>query len=83
MSNDDNFIDRQECPRCKCCEADLYACSNCDEGFVGHDCGEDTCCCLDPEDNVRCDICGGKGNYFICAGGCTRKGKHLTKSEAI
>ncbi len=40
-------------------------CENCGgEGFVGHDCGEDCCCCLDPEDNVPCDVCGGKGGYW-------------------
>lgn len=33
------------------------------EGFSHHDCGEDTCCCLDPEDNVPCDICRGKGGW--------------------
>lgn len=25
------------------------------------------CCCLHPEDNVRCDICRGKGGYMVCA----------------
>ena len=40
-------------------------CWNCDEnGFVDHDCGEDSCCCLDPEPNVRCDICKGKGGWW-------------------
>jgi len=39
-------------------------CWNCaGTGFTHHDCGEDTCCCLDPEDNVRCDTCEGRG-YF-------------------
>jgi hypothetical protein len=42
-------------------------CSYCDEGYSDHDCGEDTCCCLDPEDNVRCDICRGKCGWYICA----------------
>jgi hypothetical protein len=41
-------------------------CWNCDEGYTGHDCGEDCCCCADPEDNVRCDICRGKGGYMAC-----------------
>ncbi len=31
-----------------------------------HDCGEDTCCCLDPEDRtsldwIVCGVCGGSG----------------------
>ena len=42
-------------------------CYNCDEfGFDGHDCGEDTCCCLHPEDNRRCDICEGKSGWRAC-----------------
>lgn len=36
------------------------------EGFSDHDCGEDCCCCLNPENNVRCDICEGKGGYEVC-----------------
>lgn len=40
-------------------------CWNCGgTGFIGHDCGEDTCCCLNPEDNVECDVCHGKGGWF-------------------
>jgi hypothetical protein len=37
------------------------------EGTTGHDCGEDCCCCLNPYDNVRCDICGGRGYYEVPA----------------
>lgn len=33
------------------------------DGYFGHDCGEDVCCCLYPEDNEVCDICGGDGGY--------------------
>jgi hypothetical protein len=33
----------------------------CGEGVTHHACGEDTCCCLNPEDNVTCATCGGKG----------------------
>ncbi len=43
---------------------DWVECWNCGgEGTDGHDCGEDTCCCLYPEDNVTCDICKGKGGW--------------------
>lgn len=38
-------------------------CSDCDEGFV-HECGEDTCCCLNPEPNIECDVCGGEGGWY-------------------
>ncbi len=45
-------------------------CQNCGgEGTDGHDCGEDCCCCLHPEDNVRCDWCRGKGGSYFCASG--------------
>lgn len=36
------------------------------DGVVGHDCGEDTCCCLYPEDNVRCGTCLGEGSRAVC-----------------
>jgi len=36
------------------------------EGVDGHDCGDDTCVCLHPEDNMRCDICDGKGGWWRC-----------------
>lgn len=43
---------------------DWIDCWNCGgEGYSHHDCGEDCCACLEPEDNVRCDICHGKGGW--------------------
>lgn len=42
---------------------DWIDCTNCNDGFTHHSCGEDTCCCLYPEDNVVCDICRGKGGW--------------------
>ncbi len=44
------------------------SCYNCseDDGFmVGHECGDDSCCCLNPMPNVPCDICGGKGYWLV------------------
>lgn len=39
-------------------------CWNCGgEGYSDHDCGEDCCACLYPEDNVVCDICNGEGGW--------------------
>jgi hypothetical protein len=35
--------------------------------YTRHDCGEDCCCCLNPEDNVLCETCDGKGGYKLCA----------------
>ena len=46
-------------------------CQNCGgEGVTSHDCGEDCCCCAYPEDNVVCDICGGKGAFPVCLSSC-------------
>jgi hypothetical protein len=63
-------------PECVHCHAPMewVDCWNCDEGLAGHDCGEDTCCCLDPEDNVLCDICEGKGGWMSCARQCMEVG---------
>ena len=55
---------------CKKCGSDVYweDCWNCEEGYSHHDCGEDTCCCLDPQPNVECDICNGEGGWYVCLG---------------
>jgi hypothetical protein len=46
---------------------DYHECEECDEdGFVDHDCGEDTCSCCDPEPNVVCERCGGRGGWWRC-----------------
>lgn len=54
---------------CEKCGAQLEyrTCEHCGgEGVSGHDCGEDTCCCLDPEDNIPCDYCDGTGHWLAC-----------------
>lgn len=55
-------------PQCQYCGAAMEweDCWNCEDGYEGHDCGEDCCCCLHPEPNVRCDVCGGEGGYLQC-----------------
>lgn len=52
----------------KCSSSLMWVeCWNCGgEGYSDHDCGEDCCACLHPEDNVRCDICRGKGGWKAC-----------------
>ena len=41
-------------------------CYNCEDGITeDHDCGEDTCCSLNPYPNVRCDVCDGKGYWLL------------------
>lgn len=44
-------------------------CDHCDDGSSHHDCGDDTCCCLDPYPNVECEWCDGTGGFYVC-GGC-------------
>lgn len=44
-----------------------HECENCEDGYSHHDCGEDCCCCLYPENNVICDICEGKRGWYMCS----------------
>jgi hypothetical protein len=65
-----NYSDGQEwdcqCARCGS-SLEREPCWNCGgEGLSHHDCGEDCCCCLYPEDNVRCDVCDGEGGWWQC-----------------
>lgn len=54
-----------QCARCgSSCE--YRRCDSCEDGYDGHDCGEDTCCCLHPEENVVCQICDGDGGWNVC-----------------
>jgi hypothetical protein len=55
-----------QCARCGS-SLDFEDCEYCGgSGYTNHDCGEDCCICLDPEDNVPCDCCGGRGTYPRC-----------------
>lgn len=74
------------CPRCSkdklCCEIGWVDCWECDgEGVSGHDCGEDCCCCLYPEDNVTCNICDGDGGWWECLGRCDSEGVHVREEK--
>jgi hypothetical protein len=58
-------------PGCQCARcgssAEFLSCASCGgEGYSHHDCGEDTCCCLHPEDNVVCSACCGEGGSWHC-----------------
>lgn len=54
------------CPECGA-EMTRVECWECGgEGVSGHDCGEDTCCCMDPDDNMTCELCNGKGGWPDC-----------------
>lgn len=64
--------DRED-PPCPDCggDAEWVACEGCGgEGVAGHDCGEDTCCCVDPQDNLECQICEGWGGWWSCVDRC-------------
>jgi hypothetical protein len=55
-----------QCARCGA-SMEWRNCDYCDsEGYTGHECGEDCCCCLGPEPNVPCDICDGRGGWYDC-----------------
>lgn len=43
---------------------DCGACGG--DGYVDHDCGEDSCPCADPEINVPCGVCDGEGGFPFC-----------------
>lgn len=55
---------------CQCarCGSSVHSerCDYCEDGFDGHDCGEDCCCCLRPEENVPCQYCNGNGVWHTC-----------------
>ena len=53
------------------CECSIWVdCWECGgTGYSHHDCGEDTCVCLDKSDNVECDICEGEGGWYSYSGG--------------
>lgn len=44
-------------------ESDPEPCDYCDGEGVIHDCGEDTCCCANPDEDdlYPCPECGGNG----------------------
>lgn len=56
-----------DCQCARCGSSAMHVdCWNCDDGYSHHDCGEDSCCCLYPEDNVVCDVCRGRGCWYEC-----------------
>jgi len=66
MTERDEDYYGDQCARCGS-SADAVWCDNCDrDGMSHHDCGEDVCCCLYPEDNVPCDWCDGRGWFGVC-----------------
>ena len=58
----------EEYYRCSDCggEVNWFECDSCNDGHSHHDCGEDTCICLEPTDNVVCTDCNGKAGWWRC-----------------
>lgn len=54
-----------QCARCGS-SCDWQRCEECEDGYDGHDCGEDCCMCLYPEENVLCQICRGHEGWYVC-----------------
>lgn len=54
-----------QCARCGS-SVDSESCRECEDGFDGHDCGDDCCMCYMPEDNVPCQYCNGTGVWHRC-----------------
>lgn len=54
-----------QCARCGS-SMDYERCNQCEDGYSDHDCGDDCCCCLEPELNVPCDLCRGQGGWHTC-----------------
>lgn len=60
---------REWAPQCARCGSSLerVGCLECGgEGYIEHDCGEDCCSCAEPEPNVLCTTCWGRGGWWRC-----------------
>lgn len=79
--------DHKLCPRCSkdgpCCQIEWVHCDQCEDGYDGHDCGEDCCACACPEENLVCQVCYGKCGWWICGGNCDESGKHTANVPSI
>lgn len=63
-------LDAEPSEACKVCGSDVewvdcWQCGGEGYGDEFHDCGEDCCCCLDPEPG-ECPGCHGRGGYLEC-----------------
>jgi len=57
-------MSRSDMTRLQAMAEEWQDCEHCGGyGFTHHDCGEDTCSCYEPIDNVECDICKGEGGW--------------------
>ena len=64
-----DFVDILEHRVCEIHDCNLVGseCDDCDGEGGYHDCGEDSCCCLDPDEpNETCGRCHGTGHVEWC-----------------
>ena len=70
---DADYLDcsHDEPQACPICGSDMTweSCWQCGGEGGFHDCGEDCCCCEDPENDLNepCEECKGQGGYLQCA----------------
>lgn len=59
------------------CDGVMHFCYECGgDGFLVAECGEDSCCCRDPEEShgyVTCHICSGAGAWPCPSSGSTER----------
>ena len=56
-----------QCKKCGHEESAWRTCWSCGGEGGYHDCGEDTCCCLDPDEITNaCSECRGNGGWNVC-----------------
>ena len=56
---------------------------DCEEGYSYHDCGDDCCVCKNPQPNVICTTCEGKGGWFRCYSCESEKNKPKVNSLSL
>lgn len=60
-------VENYECQCARCgSSCDYQHCEECEDGYDGHECGEDCCMCRRPKENVPCQICRGRGGWYAC-----------------
>jgi len=65
------------CKKCKG-QVEWEECQDCEDGYSAHDCGEDTCCCVNQEKNVECQTCKRQEGWWRCYA-CEQKEKGVVK----
>ena len=65
------YPDGYELEDCQCARCggavEFVTCWQCGgSGVDGHECGEDCCACIDPEENVPCGACDSRGGAWHC-----------------